>query len=221
MEFEGWPKIPRLNGDMVITEKLDGTNAGIIIEPCTLDPADIAQGNWRLAPGAFNLIQLAAEFFWVGAQSRNRLITPLSDNAGFAAWVDDHAHALVKTLGPGRHFGEWWGKGIQRGYDMPGKRFSLFNVDRWQDVDLSAVFGLGVVPVLVRHTFNTTVIKAMVDDLRSAGSVAAPGFMRAEGVVVWHSRARQLFKVLVENDDTPKSLPLGSAGALTLKGMMA
>lgn len=32
---------------------------------------------------------------------------------------------------------------------------------------------------------------------------AAPGFMRPEGVVVYHS-AGQVFKALIENDDQPK-----------------
>jgi hypothetical protein len=35
MEFEAFPKIPRLKRDMVITEKIDGTNACVLIEDCT------------------------------------------------------------------------------------------------------------------------------------------------------------------------------------------
>jgi hypothetical protein len=40
--------------------------------------------------------------------------------------------------------------------------------------------------------------------LRTGGSIAAPGFMNPEGVVVFHSAASQLFKVLLENDERAK-----------------
>ena len=33
--FQGWPKIARLNRDIIITEKLDGTNAAIGVYPET------------------------------------------------------------------------------------------------------------------------------------------------------------------------------------------
>ena len=52
------------------------------------------------------------------------------DNHGFARWVSENAEELLK-LGEGRHYGEWHGKGIQRGYGLEEKRFSLFNVTRW------------------------------------------------------------------------------------------
>jgi hypothetical protein len=68
------------------------------------------------------------------AGSRSQYITPERDNHGFARWVQDDADELW-ALGEGRHFGEWWGSGIQRGYGLQKgeKRFSLFNVARWAD----------------------------------------------------------------------------------------
>jgi len=179
--FEPYGKTPRLFRDMVISEKLDGTNAGIRI---TDDGV-------------------------IWAQSRNRLITPDDDNQGFAQWVNTHAGALVDTLGPGLHFGEWWGSGIQRGYGLdPGdKRFSLFNGKRWggHEDELGMVPGLGLVPLIFRGTFDTMSVDVSVNHLESTGSLAAPGFMRPEGVIVWHAAARQVFKVLIENDDVAKS----------------
>jgi hypothetical protein len=79
-------------------------------------------------------------------RSRSRWITPDDDNFGFAAWVEANRDELL-TLGPGRHFGEWWGSGIQRGYGLPKgeKRFSLFNVSRWGE---SRPACCHVVPVL-------------------------------------------------------------------------
>ncbi|WP_208861723.1 RNA ligase family protein [Mycobacteroides salmoniphilum] len=179
-EFKPWPKTPRLNGaSMVITEKIDGTNACIII----------------------------TEDGEVGAQSRNRLITKENDNYGFARWVDENQGQLLHDLGTGYHYGEWWGSGIQSGYGLVNgeKRFSLFNTGRWADEEF-AVPGLGVVPVLFQYQLDTHYIAKAVQELSEVGSKAAPGFMNPEGVIVYIPRANQVFKVLIENDDIPKGL---------------
>ena len=186
--FEAWPKTPRLFRDMVITEKIDGTNAAVIVE---------ADGD-----GGYT----------VGAQSRKRLITPADDNFGFAAWVYDNAEDLARLLGPGRHFGEWWGSGIQRGYGLTTgeKRFSLFNVGRYTallsaaSADGLEIPGVDIVPMLHTGPFDLEVVGSWLETLRTTGSVVAPGFMRPEGVVVYHTAARQVFKALLENDDKPK-----------------
>lgn len=182
LEFEAWPKIPRLNRGMYITEKIDGTNACVIITDDGL----------------------------VGAQSRTRLITPEQDNYGFAGWVKRNEDALRDILGPGRHFGEWWGSGIQRKYGLTGdqKRFSLFNTSRWCETDFSPVKGLGMVPLLATGNFSTQLIEDTLADLKRRGSAAAPGFMDPEGIVVYLSSARAMFKVTVKNDEVPK----GQAG---------
>lgn len=70
-----------------MTEKIDGTNGQIVITP---------EGQ-------------------VFAGSRNRYVEPGNDNYGFAQWVKSNEAALRDLLGPGRHYGEWWGAGIQRG----------------------------------------------------------------------------------------------------------
>lgn len=176
IEFQPWPKIARLNRDITITEKIDGTNAAVLI----------------LEDGR------------VAAQSRNRLITPEHDNYGFARWVADNAGALVDNLGPGRHFGEWWGAGIQRRYGLTEKRFSLFNTARYATFDL-AVDGLGLVPVLYQGPFSEGEIRNALSQLAIHGSVAAEGFMDPEGIVVFHAAARQMFKVTIKDDEAPKS----------------
>lgn len=178
IEFEPWPKIARLNRDITITEKLDGTNAAVVI----------------------------AEDLTVAAQSRKRLITPEGDNYGFARWAHENADALAALLGPGRHFGEWWGQGIERRYGMTEKRFSLFNTARYGETDFSEVPQLGVVPVLYEGSFDQHEIELALQRLKDDGSSAAPGFMDPEGVVVFHSAAQQMFKVTIEGDETPKSL---------------
>lgn len=172
IEFVPFQKIPRLNRDIVITEKIDGTNAIVHV----------------------------SEDRVVIAGSRNRWITPEKDNAGFARWVQENAEQLA-WLGPGTHFGEWWGAGIQRRYGLTEKRFSLFNVGRWGEQRPPCC---GVVPTLYSGPFSKTAIDDAMERLRSAGSVAAPGFMQPEGIVVFHTASGQLFKATLEGDEKPK-----------------
>lgn len=206
--FESFAKIPRLNRDIIITEKIDGTNAQILIDGGPV----LALGSYGLAPavatvGGLNLY----------AGSRSRFLTLDYDNFGFAAWVRENAEELVK-LGPGRHFGEWWGQGIQRGYGLKERRFSLFNVGRWIP---EVVYFYGepvvpfvpgepppacchVVPVLARGLFTTECVYEALNMLRSHGSLAAPGWSLPEGIVIYHTAANQLFKVTLEGDEKPK-----------------
>jgi hypothetical protein len=65
---------------------------------------------------------------------------------------------------------------------------------------------LDVVPTIWRGTFSLFDVNAFVEMLRSHGSFAAPGFMQPEGIVVYHTAAKQCFKVTLENDASPKSL---------------
>ena len=173
-EFKPFSKIPRLNREIVITEKIDGSNASVYID----EKGDIYAG------------------------SRTRWITPgkKTDNYGFASWVEDNKVELLK-LGPGRHFGEWWGQGINRGYGLTERRFSLFNVERYSDNRPACC---GVVPVLYRGLFDGDVIKSALTSLRTNGSVVVPGWMKPEGIVVFHTAGGHLYKVTCENDEKAK-----------------
>ena len=194
-QFNDFPKIARLSREAIITEKLDGTNSSITI---TKDGQ-----------------------FLTG--SRTRWITPADDNYGFSKWAHDHKDELM-TLGVGTHFGEWWGGGIQRNYGLAkdDKRFWLFNTIRWclfgetprrietgdpsiekyQEVLPSCV---GLVPVLYRGVFDTKIADEAIWKLRTQGSMAVPGFMRPEGIVVYHTASGMAFKKTIERDETPKS----------------
>jgi hypothetical protein len=215
IEFQPWPKIARLNRDIIVTEKIDGTNAAVVIVPGNdLDHIEAPEDNvWRLfEPDASRAIAFY-DGYVVFAQSRTRFITPGDDNFGFAAWVKANAEALVDTLGAGTHFGEWWGSGIQRGYGLTKgeKRFSLFNVSRWEDFlfanrDAETVPGLRIVPTLYRGMYDQEEIQYAIADLATDGSFAAPGFAKPEGIVLWHEAARQLFKVTIEGDEAPKGV---------------
>ena len=186
MEFQDFPKMARLSRECVVTEKLDGTNAQV----CIGDDGDMKFG------------------------SRTRWITPEDDNYGFALWATENADQL-RLLGPGRHFGEWWGAGIQRRYGLEKKRFSLFNVGRWYDADsvesgedltgrVLAPECCRVVPVLIRGMFRTDAIEACLATLSEKGSYAAPGFMDPEGVIVYHLAAGVGFKKTIKKDEVPK-----------------
>jgi len=181
--FMPMPKIPRLHGDVIVTEKIDGTNACV-------EFADTGPG------------------FLMAACSRNRRLVTVSwmkdheqwpdvqwhdnkgDNAGFGAWFLSH-YLELRALGYGRHFGEWWGKGIQRGYGLEEKRFSLFRANPLKTLPAC----VGVVPVLeTLDTFSTDALSMILCGLSVGGSVAAQGFMQPEGLVAFHVRSGQLFK---------------------------
>ena len=174
--FEGFPRIPRLSREIVVTEKIDGTNAQIVIR---------ADGTVR-------------------AGSRNRWLTVEDDNHHFAAWVLQHEEELRHGLGIGRHYGEWWGIGIGRRYNLFERRFSLFNTQRWSDPSVRPSC-CSVVPVLYTGPFCTATIQSIIEGLRTGGSVAAPGFMKPEGVVIFHKASGALFKKTVERDEQHKS----------------
>lgn len=147
---------------------------------------------------------------WIGedgtvrAGSRTRWITPTDDNFGFAAWVSAHEAELRDGLGVGHHFGEWFGAGIQRKYGLAEKRFALFNVSRWGEARPACC---DVVPVLYRGLFDTSAVHAALADLAANGSRIAPGFMKPEGVVVFHVPSNALFKVTLDKNDGHKSAP--------------
>lgn len=218
IEFKPFDKIARLNREVVVTEKLDGTNAQIFIDLVPL----AMPFNGEIATQVEGLTGKYVMF----AGSRTKWITPEQDNYGFARWAQTNATELFK-LGVGQHFGEWWGSGIQRRYGLTGsdKRFSLFNTGRWIDSRLTrqpefvlpekmevAPACCHVVPVL--GTFPL-MAGGCVDEcltvLRNLGSAAAPGFMDPEGIVIYHTAAKQLFKLTLKNDEKWKGNS-GNAG---------
>lgn len=206
-EFKEFAKIYRFSRPCIITEKIDGTNGLVHI---TED----------------------GQFF---TGSRSRWITPEQDNYGFSKWAHEHKDELM-TLGPGSHFGEWWGQGIQRNYGLKEKRWSMFNVSRWylhgtepkqfatpdprvfksQQVLPPCV---GLVPVLWQGGFDdiTALVSICLSDLKRDGSKAAPGFMKPEGIVIYHVQGNILLKKTLEKDDQSKFNPLPSVNRSSMR----
>lgn len=205
IEFVAFPKIFRLARPVIVTEKIDGTNAAVGISEDNV-PHGYGAGE-VVGPGVVvNRRESTDEWdpVFVYAQSRKRVISPESDNFGFARWVREHANELASGLGPGLHFGEWWGKGIQRGYGIEKKRFSLFNTERWTDDVRPAC--CSAVPVLeTLPTLDSRRIEFALLELELHGSSAAPGFKDAEGIVVYHKQGNTSFKMTIKDDDQGKS----------------
>lgn len=172
LEFFKFPSISRLSRDCIVTEKIDGTNSQIVIN----------------------------EDGTVNAGSRNRYLSLDKDNFGFASWVEQNKTELLK-LGPGRHFGEWWGLGIQRGYGLFERRFSLFHAQGIKELPKC----VSIVPVLYEGPFDTHNIARVLEMLKMEGSCAVPGFMNPEGIVIFHTASRTLFKKTIENDEKGKN----------------
>ena len=201
--FQEWPKTSRFFRTVVITEKIDGTNAAIGIKQVDVgEPAD------NRDPNVIEYVFRNGSLYAVYAQSRNKLITPgkSTDNHGFAGWVAEHAWDLVGFLGEGLHFGEWWGSGIQRGYGLQKgeKRFSLFNTQRFANINDDSLGLLHAVPELSTYTLSQYRIEDALERLQQFGSVAAPGFMNPEGICIYHTASRIVQKVTLDNNDSGK-----------------
>jgi len=194
MEFNGFKKIPRLYRECIVSEKIDGTNAQINI---------IHADDYNTIYGKLDSNPIAVQNdCYMFAGSRTRWITPENDNYGFARWVKENSEELF-LLGQGSHFGEWWGSGIQRGYEMTKKIFSLFNVRIWNNQTKPSC--CSVVPVLYNGVFDQSRIQECVDTLTREGSIAAPGYMNPEGIVVYHTAAGHYFKQTCKDDNKSKS----------------
>jgi len=205
--FEKFPSLTRFSHGWTITEKLDGSNACVVI----VQANEVAAGQ---VPAEAKLFYSAATDLVVLAQSRKNLIFPgkTTDNFGFAQFVKDNAEEFVAKLGEGRHFGEWVGKGVnKRGYNLDQKRFVLFNTHRWTGADLPE--RVDVVPVLaegyidIDATEDRIAVGAAVGALamlKQSGSVYAPGFMDPEGVVMRHGPSGTLFKKTFDYDEQGK-----------------
>jgi hypothetical protein len=196
-EFKGWGSTTRENKNKTITEKLDGTNACVVI--------------WDGV---------------VSAQSRKRIITPDDDNYGFAKWVHANAGVLFDTLGFGYHYGEWYGEGIQKNpLGIEGKRFALFHPTKYNEkngYNLDMVDGLETVPLLHHGQCDVWTIPNIMQDLEVYGSKVEgakrtrvrseiPGLgddnvwefdkaADAEGIIIWNNETKTRTKMLLKDD---------------------
>jgi hypothetical protein len=161
-EFKKFPKIERYDVvEFTITQKLHGSNAQVYIFE-TENGLDLLCG------------------------SRSRWITPEDDNFGFAKFVQNNKQDFMDTLGIGRHYGEWVGKGINTGEGLIDKQFFLFNWKRWVFIPLPE--NVRRIPLISHgHTFLYELdgrIECAMEDLKESGSKICPGYMKPEGIVI-------------------------------------
>ena len=184
MEFKAWPKTPRLENElMVITEKIDGTNACVIFH-------EVSKGEEH---NAITTLSYEGDLeIGVWAQSRTRLIYPEDDNFGFAKYVKENAEELFFLLGMGRHYGEWWGQGIQRTYGADRKYFSLFNT--FIPVNLNEI-GVKSIPVIYSGKFDLNIVPGAIESLKVDGSRAYPGYMKPEGICIYLRSTDTIYRV--------------------------
>ncbi len=190
--FEAWPKtkhVDKVLGSVIVTEKIDGTNACLVFE----------------------------EDGTMYAQSRNRIITPATDNQGFARWAYYHQDELFNILGPGRHFGEWWGRGIGRKYNMEHNVFSVFNNGRFYKTDpgttmdsmstraaTSSIFDqVSAVPLIYTGEYNSPDMNMAIAELANGSSKAAAAynvdFKDPEGVCYYFREFDKVAKLVFAN----------------------
>lgn len=125
--FAKWPSIQRLSSEICwITEKIDGTN-GVIYVPETTDKPVLAGSRER----------------WLTNEDGTPPVKG-KDNFGFAEWVNDRVNSL-RTLGPGYHYGEFHGAGIQRKYDLTDKRWPALNTGAMTSVFMMYVLSLSYI----------------------------------------------------------------------------
>jgi hypothetical protein len=152
--FRKWGKTARVNNArVVITEKLDGTNASIHREG--------------------NILR---------AGSRTRWITPEMDNHGFATWVRDNADALLTFLKEGWTYGEWIGKGINRNYGLDHKEWRIFSrFYDFDEIDIENVAMVPLMETTTLDMLNEALSKE-AKRLSFYGSLIN-GFKKPEGMV--------------------------------------
>ena len=166
--FKPWGKIGREDALFVtLTEKMNGTSVCVIV---------------------------GSDSEVLGSQSRNRLLTVDKDHYGFAKWVEENKGCL-SGLGPGHHFGEWAGLGIEKNpHNLLKKEFFLFDTRTWDDA--SKPDCCSVVPVLYEGLLSKGIINAELDRLKEA-SVINPEVTH-EGVIAYYHNFQQYKKYTIK-----------------------
>lgn len=194
MEFKPFPKIERIGKvNMQITQKIHGTNAQVYISM-----ADVIffRDEFEYEEGA---IKVDGEYYILRCGSRTRWIVPGDDNYGFAAFIYANAEEFIRCLGPGQHFGEWAGLGVNSSEGLTDKKFVLF--DHWKfPPERKLPPQTVVVPVLYEGPMSLEKIEEVMNDLKINGSKLSPGFMRPEGIVVTMAGTR--YKKVFQAEET-------------------
>lgn len=187
--YNSFPSIERLeNIYCIISEKIDGTN-GLI---------EINETNVRFG-------------------SRNRYISFSDDNAGFANFFKDY-EARFKDAAkdittdesyPLRIYGEWFGRGIQRGYGLKDKFFMPFSFFYGEKLIEYQVPNVIAPNIMYTGKFSMEVVSACMQQLKLNGSGIVKGYKQPEGIVIffpkYNFRLKETFDGAKWKDALPKS----------------
>ena len=187
--YSSFPSIERLeNIYCVISEKIDGTN-GLI---------EINETNVRFG-------------------SRNRYISFSDDNAGFANFFKDY-EARFKDAAkdittdksyPLRIYGEWFGRGIQRGYGLKDKFFMPFSSFYSEKLIEYQVPNVITPNIMYTGKFSMEVVDTCMQQLKLNGSGVVKDYKQPEGIVIffpkYNFRLKETFDGAKWKDALPKS----------------
>ena len=93
MQFEAYPKIGRYSRPSIITEKIDGTNAQVLVD--VTDDLALWESEPLVTITNWGPITGLTCGIWAG--SRKQWIGLKNDNAGFAKWVFEHSAGVQMT----------------------------------------------------------------------------------------------------------------------------
>lgn len=188
-EFIAWPEIKQYKNGIhcIVTEKVHGSNAQVLV---IIDESVVVNEDFSPEP-------------IVKAGSRTRWLSPgkETDNYGFAQWVEDRKAEIVEKLGPGRHYAEFYGSGINHGYGLKEKRLALFNT-RTFPPERPRPEGVDVVPVLYSGPFSPEAVQQIMLELKANGSRLVPGNLSPEGIVIHFPAFGHSMKMVFAPEET-------------------
>lgn len=168
-DHQMFPKIPRLQKvNVVITEKLDGTNAVIWLSP---DKSEMKVG------------------------SRNRWVgdSKLEDNSGFYQFCQENKEYLMR-LHPGFNYGEFMGPKIQGNrYELEKKELYLFDTRRAGEFEDTNT--IKVVPHLMTTPLDD--LPEHLSKYNNMKSTLNPK-ANAEGVMLYFTELNKYIKVIYD-----------------------
>lgn len=178
IEFKAYPKTQRLSNEIItISEKIDGSNGVLYVDHTSRTVMAGSRSRWLEDDG-----------------------TKSWDNHGFGAWVKENEEKLL-NLPEGYHYGEWYGKGINRNYGLKDRRFMLFNLDRYirffDETDLpKELEPETVVALLTGDEDLHDQLECIQTSLKENGSLHVPGFKSTEGIILRFRLSAKVYKVV-------------------------
>jgi hypothetical protein len=194
VDFKAYPKTHRIGTEQyTITEKVDGTNGVVYVHKAK--PADFRVGKDR------SYVKAGSRSRWLEDDGSKKW-----DNHGFGEWVMENERALIE-LPEGFHYGEWYGRGINRNYGLKDRRFMLFDYARYDKlITNNNILGdlietETVLADVVTYDYLSIAIKLNSACLSVEGSVHVRGFSDPEGLIIRSKLRPAVYKYIIRKDE--------------------